>query len=116
MNRPRGLCWNCYYTPGVLPLYPSTSKFARRGVGNHTGERPLPVPTTEEPGTEEKMAVLAQRAEAGLALFHPEDSRIVQPRGTRARGRIYADPYRAPGRGCNTFGDIDEYKFTREAS
>lgn len=29
-NRPRGLCWGCYYTPGVLELYPSTSKFAKR--------------------------------------------------------------------------------------
>lgn len=25
--RPRGLCWRCYYTPGVRDLYPSTSKF-----------------------------------------------------------------------------------------
>lgn len=26
--RPRGLCWRCYYRPGVLELYPSTSKYA----------------------------------------------------------------------------------------
>lgn len=26
-NRPRGLCWKCYYTPGVRDLFPSTSKF-----------------------------------------------------------------------------------------
>ena len=37
VNRPRGLCWSCYYTPGVKELYPSTSKYARRGVGNFTG-------------------------------------------------------------------------------
>ena len=42
VNRPRGLCWSCYYTPGVKELYPSTSKYARRGVGNFTGNAPLP--------------------------------------------------------------------------
>lgn len=30
VNRPRGLCWNCYYTPGVKALYPVTSKFAAK--------------------------------------------------------------------------------------
>jgi hypothetical protein len=30
VNRPRGLCWACYYTPGVKELYPVTSKFAPR--------------------------------------------------------------------------------------
>ncbi len=30
VSRPRGLCWGCYYTPGVRDLYPITSKFARR--------------------------------------------------------------------------------------
>lgn len=25
VNRPRGLCWECYRTPSVLELYPSTS-------------------------------------------------------------------------------------------
>ena len=41
VNRPRGLCWSCYYTPGVKEQYPSTSKYARRGVGNFTGNAPL---------------------------------------------------------------------------
>ena len=36
-NRPRGLCWSCYYTPGVREKYPSTSKFARRGVCDFNG-------------------------------------------------------------------------------
>ena len=42
VNRPRGLCWSCYYRPGVRDLYPSTSKFARRGEGNFNGLAPLP--------------------------------------------------------------------------
>src|SRR5713101_5531462 len=41
-NRPRGLCWSCYYRPGVRELFPSTSKFARRGLGNGNTVAPLP--------------------------------------------------------------------------
>ena len=76
VNRPRGLCWSCYYTPGVKEQYPSTSKYARRGVGNFSGSAPLPAsPTTAAPGTPEKLAVLEQRARLKQALFHPADAR-----------------------------------------
>lgn len=76
VNRPRGLCWTCYYTPGVKDQYLPTSKFARRGVGNFSGQAPLPpVPTTAAPGTPEKLAVLEQRARLKQALFHPADAR-----------------------------------------
>ena len=37
-NRPRGLCWSCYYRPGVREQYPSTSKFARRSVSDFNGQ------------------------------------------------------------------------------
>jgi hypothetical protein len=74
VNRPRGLCWTCYYTPGVKEKFPSTSKFARRGVGNFNGNVPLPEPTLAVPGTPEKMAVLARRAELKQALWHPLDA------------------------------------------
>jgi hypothetical protein len=76
VNRPRGLCWSCYYQPGVRDLYPSTSKFARRGVGNFTGNAPLPAPTNALPGTPEKLAVLEERARLKQALFHPDDARV----------------------------------------
>lgn len=77
VNRPRGLCWSCYYTPGVKEQYPSTSKYARRGVGNFTGSAPLPAsPTTAAPGTPEKLAVLEQRAKLKQAIFHPADARF----------------------------------------
>ena len=77
VNRPRGLCWSCYYTPGVKELYPSTSKYARRGVGNFSGNAPLPdAPTTAGPGTPEKLAVLEQRAKMKQALFHPADAKF----------------------------------------
>ncbi len=76
VNRPRGLCWSCYYTPGVKEMYPSTSKYARRGVGNLSGGHEAPAaPTTADPGSPEKQDVLAERAAAGLSLWHPFDAR-----------------------------------------
>ena len=75
VNRPRGLCWSCYYTPGVKDQYPSTSKYARRGVGNFNGNAPLPAePTVAAPGSPEKAAVLAERARLKQALWHPLDA------------------------------------------
>lgn len=75
VNRPRGLCWTCYYTDGVKDMYPSTSKYARRGVGNFNGNAAAPPePTTAAPGTAEKMAVLELRAKLKQALWHPFDA------------------------------------------
>jgi hypothetical protein len=73
-NRPRGLCWSCYYTPGLRDLYPSTSKFGRRGLDDFYGEAPRPpMPTRALPGSPEKIAVLQERAMKRQALWHPED-------------------------------------------
>ena len=75
ISRPRKLCWSCYYSPGVRELYPSTSKFGRRGVGNFYGRAPLPpFPTLALPGTPEKIALLTQRAQQRQQLFHPSDA------------------------------------------
>lgn len=41
-NRPCGLCWSCYYKPGVRQLYPLTSKYTRRGVEDYYGKAKLP--------------------------------------------------------------------------
>ena len=77
VNRPRGLCWSCYYTPGVRDQYPSTSKYARRGTGNFNGTAPLPpVPTMAVPGSPEKALVLAARADCGYGLWHPDDATL----------------------------------------
>lgn len=73
-NRPRGLCWVCYYRPGVRDRYPSTSKFARRGLGNFNGLSTLPSPTGALPGSPEKVAVLEQRAQLQQSLWHPRDA------------------------------------------
>src|SRR5437660_3587141 len=77
VNRPRGLCWSCYYTPGVRERFPSTSKFARRGVDDFNGNAVLaPAPTTALPGTPEKVAVLEERARLRQALWHPLDAPV----------------------------------------
>jgi hypothetical protein len=75
-NRPRGLCWSCYYTAGVRDLYPSTSKFARRGVGNGNRGGLTPEPTDALPGTAEKVRVLEERARRGQTLWHPLDAAL----------------------------------------
>jgi hypothetical protein len=74
-NRPRGLCWSCYYKPGLRELYPSTSKFARRGVDDFNGRVPLPAePTFALPGTEAKVLILMERARKRQSLWHPADA------------------------------------------
>ncbi len=76
VNRPRGLCWSCYYRPGIRDRYPSASKFARRGLGNFYASAPLPSPTAALPGSLEKLAVLEERARLKQSLFHPDDARV----------------------------------------
>lgn len=74
-NRPRRLCWTCYYTPGVRDRFPTISKFGRRGVAN--GFRPHvlpPAPTSARPKSPEKLAVLESRAAMGTSLWHPLDA------------------------------------------
>ena len=75
VNRPRLLCWGCYYAPGVRDRYPSTSKYARRGIGNFNGNAPQACePTTAAPGTREKLDVMAERARMRQRLWHPYDA------------------------------------------
>ena len=77
VNRPRGLCWTCYYTPGLRERYPPISKFGRRGLGNFHASLPLPPrPTLALPGTTEKVAVLEERARRHLQLWHPRDAGV----------------------------------------
>lgn len=74
-NRPRGLCWSCYYAPGLRERYESTSKFGRRGILDKYGRVEMPCLATQAlPGTHEKVAVLAQRAAMHQALWHPHDA------------------------------------------
>jgi hypothetical protein len=84
VTRPRGLCWGCYYTPGVREQYPPTSKHGRRGAGAYlAGGFKLPdEPTAAAPGSPEKVAALEARAAVGVALWHPDEP--AAPRDYRA--------------------------------
>lgn len=75
VNRPRGLCWKCFYAPGVRELYPSTSKHARRGVGNGNAAGVAPAdPCPHPPGSAARERTLSDRAARGESLFHPLDA------------------------------------------
>jgi hypothetical protein len=76
VNRPRGLCWSCYYRPGVRDLYAPTGKQGNHCLKKHRdfcGGYELPEPTTTAPGTPERMEVLAERARLKQSLWHPDD-------------------------------------------
>lgn len=77
VSRPRGLCWTCWHDRGIRQLYPVTSKFARRGVGVTGGGKEHGEATSYRQGTIEKLAVLAERASLGLALFNPSDTTAI---------------------------------------
>lgn len=80
VRRPRGLCWRCYYAPGVRERFATESIFGRRGLALDPRERPLPdSPTDAPPGSPEKIRVLQERARAGRALFHPADAIAFEP-------------------------------------
>ena len=66
VNRPRGLCWSCYYPPGVKDMYPSTSKYARRGVGNFTGNAPVAARPQRKPAANGGLRPTA----SSLAIVH----------------------------------------------
>lgn len=72
-NRPRGLCWGCYYSPGVKDLYPLSNKY-RRGILDFNGQAKNTEPTKHMPGTKEKIEILIKRAQGKQELFHPLDA------------------------------------------
>lgn len=79
-NRSRGLCEKCYYTPEIRQRYPSTHKNAPVQHGSLPPPRlTKPEPTTAIPGTPEKVAVMAARAEAHQELWHPQDAVLDEP-------------------------------------
>lgn len=86
-------------TPEIRESYISTSKYARRGIGNFAGTPPLPTESTQaEPGSEEKILILIKRAESKQQLFHPEDKSIA-PKGLllgrESKSRVF---FRIPGK------------------
>ncbi len=80
-TRPHQLCNSCYFAPGVLALYPSTSKYAHRLSAIGTRGDALPEPTDAEPGSEAKILVLGERARLNQKLWHDDDAKMVKFRG-----------------------------------
>ena len=75
-TRERGLCSTCYYTPSIRNQFGwLESRHNHRGVGYRGCG--LPEPTASRPGTDEKIAVLATRAEKDLLLHHPKDAKLL---------------------------------------
>jgi hypothetical protein len=77
--RPLGLCWHCYYTPGVRLLHPTESKNARHRAENQADEfhglAPLPaLVCLNPPGSPEKIEAMCQRRLDRVSLFHPQDA------------------------------------------
>lgn len=78
-SRPAGLCFRCFYIPGLPEQYRTESKFCDRGHGLGNRNAPLPdLPTDALPGSPEKLAILEQRAQLGQSLWHPRDRRITE--------------------------------------
>jgi hypothetical protein len=75
VSRPRGLCWRCFYTPGLRDIYPLASKLGQGGRADFYGRAPPPAfPTQALPGTPEKIALLGERARLQQSLWHPDDA------------------------------------------
>lgn len=74
ITRPRQLCNACYFDPELRKLAPNGNASHARDVMQFK-PRPLPLPTSALPGSEEKMEVLALRLELGLELYHPDDAK-----------------------------------------
>ena len=76
-NRPRQLCFSCYYAPGVRDLYPTDARYRPpQLVPDRCGVQDPPEESTgAPPGSPEKIAVLCERALAGRSLWHRGDGR-----------------------------------------
>lgn len=74
-NRPRGLCYACWKTPAIKALYPARSKYYRpRDSDFYGGNAPPDMATTARPGTPEKLAAMALRAQGRRSLWHAQDA------------------------------------------
>lgn len=75
-TQARGLCRNCYNTPGLREQYPTQNATRPSGKGDDFyGAGSVPEPTKHFPGTDEYAEVLAGRVAARQQLFHPLDAR-----------------------------------------
>lgn len=76
VRRPRGLCWDCYYRPGVRELYPSKNPFTAAGrLVEFDGPAPVPDrPCPHPPGSEGRIRTLEERVARREGLWRPDDA------------------------------------------
>lgn len=67
----RGLCWICWQDKRIR------CRHSDLRVTDTMDAQQAPEPTDAIPGTERKLQILEQRAAQSLALFHPEDAKLV---------------------------------------
>lgn len=75
INRPRSLCWACYYS--VRDEFPRSNAGRRSMAGKEEQDKPQQPPgppTRVSPGTFEKLLVLARRAAERRPLFVAGDA------------------------------------------
>lgn len=73
----RGLCRPCYEQPATRARY-GTLLGAYGAAGPTRSNSPLPaLATATVPGSDERIRVLAERADRGEALFHPADATLL---------------------------------------
>lgn len=71
-SRPRGLCWQCFYAPGVKDRHEPVNVYGRRGAGQK-GKGGSVTPTIAAPRSTDRVDEMAERAAKGLPLFHRAD-------------------------------------------
>jgi hypothetical protein len=84
VNRPRGLCWTCYCTPGVRDSQLITSKHALRGNGIKSSGLPH-IPLVTERQTSERIEELSSLAREGRPLFGEGDSVVIASKPEEAK-------------------------------
>jgi hypothetical protein len=74
--RARGLCFVCSRTPEIRVRYAPKGRAEGWYGGETRASGRLPAePTHHPPGSEGKIAVMAERAARGESCFHPQDAR-----------------------------------------
>lgn len=75
-NRPRGLCFDCYYTDSIRGLYPSKRPWIEcmGETEEDFADFPLPdAPTRALPGSKAKQYIMRARWRRGMHPHHPLD-------------------------------------------
>lgn len=96
VGRWRGLCSKCYKRLDVRGMYPARSNgryVVKNGPSlwsNGVARVMPPVPTDAQPGSEEKILVLAERAANYQRLWHPDDATAAPSYADLAWGLEYA--------------------------